>query len=67
MTARFAKETPIVLGCHSGIRSLHAAEALVAAGFTCVLEQRAGFDGARGPFGELTEPGWSRLGLPCDD
>ncbi len=55
----------VVLGCKSGIVSVHAAEMLARAGFE-VLEQRAGFDGARGTFGQLEEPGWERLGLPTD-
>lgn len=61
---RFAKDAPLVVGCKSGSRSLRAAQALAAAGFTRVVDQRAGFDGARGPFGEITEPGWTRQGLP---
>jgi rhodanese-related sulfurtransferase len=64
MERRFAKDARLILGCHSGVRSLRAAELLVAAGFTRVLEQRAGYDAARGPFGEITEPGWRRAGLP---
>jgi rhodanese-related sulfurtransferase len=64
MERSFAKDARIVVGCRSGGRSLRAARALVSAGFTNVLDQRAGFDGARGAFGELTEPGWSRAGLP---
>jgi rhodanese-related sulfurtransferase len=55
----------LVLGCKSGIVSVHAAEMLSRAGFE-VVEQRAGFDGARGTFGQLDEPGWARLGLPVD-
>lgn len=66
MEARFAKDARIVVGCKAGGRSLRAANALLAAGFTNVLDQRAGFDGSRGPFGELTEPGWARAGLPQD-
>ncbi|HVH45694.1 MAG TPA: rhodanese-like domain-containing protein [Labilithrix sp.] len=62
--AKFQKDARIVVGCKAGGRSLRAANALVAAGFTNVLDQRAGFDAARGPFGEVTEPGWSRAGLP---
>jgi hypothetical protein len=46
------------------VRSLEAAEVLVAAGFANVVDQRAGWDGARGDFGELLEPGWKRLALP---
>ena len=55
----------VILGCASGIVSVHAAEMLAHAGFE-VLEQRAGFDGTRGTFGQLEEPGWERLGLPTD-
>ena len=39
---------------------------LARAGFV-VVEQRAGFDGAHGTFGELTEPGRARLGLPVEE
>lgn len=63
---RFAKDAKLVIGCKAGGRSLKAAKALLAAGYTNVLEQRAGFDAARGPFGEVTEPGWSRAGLPTE-
>jgi rhodanese-related sulfurtransferase len=63
---RAAGATKLVLGCASGIVSVHAAEMLARAGFV-VVEQRAGFDGAHGTFGELTEPGWARLGLPVEE
>lgn len=66
MNARFAKDAKIVVGCKAGGRSLRAARALLAAGFSNVLDQRAGFDAVRGPFGEVTEPGWSRAGLPVE-
>ncbi len=67
MEAKFAKDARIVVGCKAGGRSLRAARALVGAGFTNILDQRAGFDGVRGPFGELAEPGWSRVGLPQEE
>lgn len=57
--------TKLVLGCKSGIVSVHAAEMLARAGFI-VLEQRAGFDGVRGTYGELVEVGWARAGLPVE-
>jgi rhodanese-related sulfurtransferase len=60
----FAKDAKIVVGCATGVRSLCAAELLVGAGFTDVLDQRAGMDGARGPFGNLIEPGWVDAGMP---
>lgn len=62
--AAFAKDSKLVLGCRSGNRSLRAARALEEAGFAHIVDQRAGFGGARGPFGEVAEPGWEALGLP---
>ena len=64
MERLFARDAPIVVGCQKGGRSLRAARALVAAGFTRVVDQRAGWDGVRGTFGEVLEPGWARAGLP---
>jgi rhodanese-related sulfurtransferase len=66
MKAAFAKDAKIVVACGSGGRSLRAAKALLADGFTDVLDQRAGWDGARDAFGQLSEPGWSRAGLPIE-
>jgi len=60
----FAKDAKIVVGCATGIRSLRAAELLLGAGFTEVVEQRGGMEGARGPFGNLLVPGWVEAGLP---
>jgi rhodanese-related sulfurtransferase len=66
MTAVFAKDAKIVVGCKAGGRSLRAAQLLLGQGFTSVVDLRAGWDGARDPFGQLTEPGWSRAGLPVE-
>jgi rhodanese-related sulfurtransferase len=66
MVAAFPKDSKIIVGCKAGGRSLRAAQALLADGFTNVLDQRAGWDGARGPFGDISEPGWSRVGLPAE-
>lgn len=63
----FAKDQKIVIGCKSGGRSQRAAEQLAAAGFTNILDQRAGYGGARGSFGETTEPGWQDAGLPISN
>jgi rhodanese-related sulfurtransferase len=67
MSARFPRDARIIIGCRSGVRSLRAARALVEAGFTNVVDQRAGWDGVRDPFGQITEPGWSRVGLPSEE
>lgn len=66
MSAAFPKDAKIICGCKAGGRSLKAAQALLAEGFTNVVDQRAGWDGARDPFGQIREPGWSRAGLPTD-
>ena len=54
----------VIVGCQAGGRSMRAAQALVAAGFTQLLEQRAGYGGARDPFGQVAEKGWQAAGLP---
>jgi rhodanese-related sulfurtransferase len=64
MARLFAKDAKIVVGCATGVRSLRAAELLLGAGFTDVVEQRGGMEGARGTFGNLVEPGWAEAGLP---
>lgn len=56
----------IVLGCQTGVRSMQAARLLEKAGFAEIFEQRAGWDGARDPFGAVVEPGWKRAGLPIE-
>jgi len=66
MERAFGKEARIVVGCKAGGRSLRAAQALVGAGFTSIVDQRAGWDGPRNAFGQVTEPGWSRAGLPAE-
>ncbi len=63
MEAALGKGAKIVVGCKSGGRSLRAAQALLAAGFTDVVDQRAGWDGVRDAFGKVTEAGWSSAGL----
>jgi rhodanese-related sulfurtransferase len=66
MSSTFTKDAKLVLGCRSGGRSLKAAQALAAAGFTNVVDQRAGWDGARNSFGQVTEKGWAAEGLPVE-
>ena len=66
MRSHFPREAKLVVGCKAGGRSLRAAQELLQAGYTHVLVQRAGWDGARNPFGQVTEPGWVRAGLPVE-
>jgi rhodanese-related sulfurtransferase len=60
------KGARLVVGCKSGQRSARAAAMLAAAGYTSLVDQRAGFDGPRDTFGQLTEPGWAPAGLPTE-
>jgi rhodanese-related sulfurtransferase len=64
VSASFELDAKIIVGCKAGGRSLQAAELMVRAGFTSVVDQRAGFDGARDPFGRVSEPGWAHISLP---
>src|SRR5689334_16728850 len=66
MKALFPTDAKLVLGCRGGVRSLRAADALVAEGFTGLLDQRAGWEGAKDAFGAVSEPGWSKVGLPIE-
>ncbi|WP_437577965.1 rhodanese-like domain-containing protein [Sorangium sp. So ce887] len=62
----YPKDAKIIVGCRSGQRSMRAAEAMVSAGYTAVIDQRAGFEGPRDAFGALTEKGWGPAGLPVE-
>jgi rhodanese-related sulfurtransferase len=66
MNANFPRSAKLILGCRAGARSLRAAQQLVDDGYTDILDQRAGWDAARDAFGQTTEPGWNRVGLPAE-
>lgn len=56
---------PVLLICRSGHRSLHAGEALEAAGFSEVINVLEGFEGPLDAnFHRGTLGGWRRRGLP---
>ncbi|MGB5811232.1 MAG: rhodanese-like domain-containing protein [Polyangiales bacterium] len=63
VAAVFPADTKLVLGCKAGGRSLRAAQALSQAGYSDLVDQRAGFSGARDGFGQLQEAGWQAAGL----
>ena len=62
--ANFGKDVKCITGCQKGGRSLKAAELLLAAGFSHVLDMRGGFGGETDEMGRVTFPGWSLRGLP---
>ncbi|HEY2946480.1 MAG TPA: rhodanese-like domain-containing protein [Vicinamibacteria bacterium] len=63
--ATFPKDAKLVVGCKAGGRSARAASMLESAGYTSLVDQRAGFEGAPDPAtGRISEPGWRPAGLP---
>ncbi len=64
--AIYPKDTKLVLGCKAGGRSMKATEMMIGAGYTSIIDQRAGFDGPRDAFGALSEKGWGPAGLPVE-
>jgi rhodanese-related sulfurtransferase len=64
--ATFPKDAKIIVGCKTGNRSMRAAQLLMKQGWVNVIDQRAGMDAARDPFGQITEQGWKAAGLPTE-
>ncbi|HEX6241485.1 MAG TPA: rhodanese-like domain-containing protein [Polyangiales bacterium] len=62
--AALPADAKLVVGCASGVRSQRASALLLEAGFRDVVEQRAGIDGVRDPFGRVREKGHRAEGLP---
>ncbi len=60
------KDSRCVIGCQSGGRSLRAAQLLESAGYRQVVDQRAGYGGARDGMGRVAEPGWAAEKLPIE-
>lgn len=66
--AHFAKDSRLIVGCQSGMRSERATEMLAQAGYTNVTNMQGGFGGARDQTGRTVVPGWRDCGLPvCAD
>jgi rhodanese-related sulfurtransferase len=59
----FPRDARLVVGCKAGGRSAKAVAALEQAGFTNLVDQRAGYEGAPLPTGGV-DPGWRPKGLP---
>jgi rhodanese-related sulfurtransferase len=64
LEASFPKDAKLIVGCKMGGRSAKAAQVLDQAGYTNLLDQTAGFDGQRDPFGQMKTPGWATADLP---
>ena len=59
MEKAFPKDARLVVGCKAGGRSQKAAALLESAGYTRLVEQKAGYEGP-----SPAEPGWRPKGLP---
>ena len=59
MEKSFPKDAKLVVGCKAGGRSAKAAAVLESAGFTSVVDQKAGYEGP-----SPLERGWRPKGLP---
>jgi rhodanese-related sulfurtransferase len=66
VSAHFAKDKRIIVGCQAGGRSQFAAELLAKEGFQDVSNMQGGFGGARDPMGHVVAPGWTQLGFPVE-
>lgn len=62
----FPADARFVVGCATGMRSQHACEALVAAGYSEPLNLSSGFQGRFDEMGGVVEPGWVGCGLPSE-
>lgn len=62
----FGKGSKLIVACKAGGRSRAAAAQLEEAGFQHVLDQFAGYSGARDTMGRLQEAGWAAAGLPVE-
>ena len=60
----FGKDVKCITGCQKGGRSLKAAEVLLNAGFTNVVDMRGGYGGETDMMGQMSYPGWAPRGLP---
>jgi rhodanese-related sulfurtransferase len=66
MGRRFGKGDKLLLGCATGQRSLRAAEILLGAGWTDVVDVQPGFEGERDIYGRVVSVGWRDSGLPVE-
>ena len=65
VTEAAAKDAPVVFLCRSGVRSVAAANAATAAGFTAAYNITEGFEGPADEAGHRgTSAGWKVRGLP---
>jgi len=62
----FPLDAKLVVGCASGVRSLHACQILEGEGYTSLVNMQCGYSGARDATGAIVEPGWQASGFPTE-
>ena len=67
VSAHFAADRALVMGCAAGGRSRHACEELAAGGYTKLINMDGGFNGRPDPAGDAGVPGWQERGFPVAD
>ncbi len=63
---RFPKDTPLIVICRSGGRSLRAAMMLKQVGYQTVINVAEGFEGKKDKQGKRTVGGWKNADLPWE-
>jgi rhodanese-related sulfurtransferase len=62
MKANFTLDTPVLVSCQSGVRSVRASQMLESFGYQDVTNVLGGFGGSR----DGSAPGWQPSGLPVE-
>jgi rhodanese-related sulfurtransferase len=66
MRANYPPDSPLLLGCQVGGRSMRAAQMLESFGYKDVTNVKGGFAGTRDPLGRSIDPGWVESDLPVE-
>jgi len=64
--AQVPRDAKVIVGCRSGARSARAQKLMTEAGYKTVINLDGGFVGKTDAEGNVTMPGWSKLGYPTE-
>ncbi len=67
MQANYPPDSPLLIGCQAGGRSMRAAQMLESFGYQNLTNVKGGFRGARDPLGRTIDPGWVESNLPVEE
>lgn len=66
LQSQVPKDAKVIVGCRSGGRSARAQKMMAEAGYKNVTNMDGGFVGKTDAAGNVTMPGWSKLGYPTE-